>query len=170
MPVALILAGAGVVGLTLYLALTYSQLATGIPTMDRPQIRFNVLKEAEFNGLDPQVLVGLIYSESRGDPNNFVGDGGTSFGPGQAHLGGNPDALGAVGYTGNGQDLLDEATGIKYAALVLKFYLGPSYGNGDYRTAIAWYKGGHGWQSEQAQGEMRTTVDTVNSFFPGAIA
>ena len=127
-----------------FMASTYKDLATGLPMMDRPAIRYNVLKEAELNGLDPKIFMALIFSESSGDPANFVGDNGRSFGPGQFNVYDERGNLSATaiqfGYTGNGSDLLDEGLGIHYAALVLKDKLAAA--NGIYQDAILAYKGG----------------------------
>lgn len=155
---------AAIVGLAgLLLTVSYAQLATGNPMMDRFAIRGNALKEAELNGLDPKVLMGVIFSESGGAPKNFTGDGGTSFGPGQVHLGGNPPMLEQLGYSGDGSDLLDEATGIHWTAKILRAYLDQS--GGDYRQAIAMYKGGNSYGGQQAQAEMMQTVDDITRFY-----
>jgi hypothetical protein len=165
-PVLAAIALAGI-SIGVFLAVTYASLHTGIATMDRPLIRWNVLKEAELMGFDPRVFMGLIFSETEGDPTKFVGDQGRSFGPGQFNVFNEDGSRSATAqqfsYTGDGSDLLHEGIGIHYAAMVFKDKLNSS--SGDYRTAIWLYKG----RSELGATERDQVVADIARFYGSGV-
>ena len=59
----------------------YIGLATGNADLDRYAIRGNVLIYSTLYQLDPKVVMAIVYQESKGKPENYVGDETSSHGP-----------------------------------------------------------------------------------------
>jgi hypothetical protein len=79
--VAILLAGA-----IAYLALTYWKSSDDLSYS--PTLSTSLAKWSLAYHVDPIASAAVVHAESGGDPNNFVGDGGTSFGAMQVHEGG----------------------------------------------------------------------------------
>jgi len=114
--------------------LKYSDLATGQTMLDRMEIRSAVLRHTTGTGIDPRVVMGIIWRESRGSPTNYVGDttlpGGPSVGPIQVYFA-TATALGL--FKGTKEQYLaqakDESQGIAWGVAVLKEKLRIAKGN-----------------------------------------
>jgi soluble lytic murein transglycosylase-like protein len=59
--------------------LKLQELETGSPDLDR--LRVPVLLQCLLSGVDPRVVLSLIWQETRGQPRNYVGDTTSSHGP-----------------------------------------------------------------------------------------
>lgn len=134
----LVLAGAPGLVIGGLAAWKYHALETGHPLMDRFAIRGWCLIEGLLQGIDPKHMMGIVWEESRGDPKNYVGDSGTSFGPAQV----NTATLPSVGFTGDPTTLGqpgNERLAIWYAYKILALKLAEH--GGDIAAAIKAYNG-----------------------------
>lgn len=61
--------------------LAYASLKTGVESMDRFGIRARALLYGELGGVDPKVVMAVIWNETKGDSDNYVGDTTSSLGP-----------------------------------------------------------------------------------------
>lgn len=130
----------------------YEELATGVDSMDRFPIRGRVLLYSTLKGVEPRIIMSLINNESKGDPNNYLGDvaasGGPSIGPMQIYRKTAKDLglwVPPSGVDATTERALyaamsdDEDQGIRWGIDVFKSKL--SAAGGDVTRAIAMYNG-----------------------------
>lgn len=143
----------------------YELLTTGIPTLDRFEIRGSAVFWSWVENVDPRCILAIIHNESQGDPGQFVGDNGASLGPGNIQF---PTWQAATG--GSDEDVWrsrnspgHEAQGVHDVVKVWKWIKRTV---ADDREAFATYNGGKGGAAHPAEQEYADNALSFMGRFP----